>query len=132
LLPDPSSAIGDSRTVAEGCLLAAGEAEAARCPPPPVMRTGGLPAARVSPVAGGVVVEHPLTHACCLTARTTTRIEGRVAVVTEALGGNPCRCRCGSTLRTALRLPPGEWTVALDLEASGATQRILQQPVRVP
>jgi hypothetical protein len=114
-----------------GCLLASTEADAAKHPAAPVSRSAPAPTARFSAVAGGVTVEHPLTHACCLTAAVTTRLDGRTAVVTERLSGNPCRCRCDSTIRTELSLPPGGWTVAVELVEDSGTRRVAQQDVTV-
>ena len=128
--PAPSTA-PHSRTAFSGCLLAASEAEAASHPPPPVTRAAG-PVARITAVPGGVSVEHPLTHACCLTGAVTTRLEGRTAVVTERLSGVACRCRCGSTIRTELSLAPGAWTVAVDLDEGGGPKRVAQSEVVVP
>jgi len=129
--PAAPSTAPHSRTAFSGCLLAANEADAAKHPPPPVTRAAG-PVARITAVPGGVSVEHPLTHACCLTGAVTTRLEGRTAVVTERLSGVACRCRCGSTIRTELSLAPGAWTVAVDLDEGGGPKRVAQSEVVVP
>jgi len=129
--PVPPAEVGASRTEAQGCLAVASEAEAARFPPPPVTRAPGPPPVRMTPVAGGVLVEHTLTHACCLKAVVTSHAERGTATVSESLMGNPCRCRCGSTLRTAVALPPGRWTLALDVTDSGGTHRVIEQDVEV-
>lgn len=118
------------RAVFSGCLLAASEAEAAAHPAPPVTRSPG-PAARITAVPGGVAVEHPLTHACCLTGTVTTRLEGRTAVVSERLSGTACRCRCGSTIRSELALAPGSWTVVLELDEGSGPQRVASLDVSV-
>jgi len=129
--PAPPQEKGASRTEVQGCLAVASEAEAAGFPAPPVTRAPGPPPVRVSPVTGGVLVEHTLTHACCLKAVVTSHAEQGTATVSEALVGNPCRCRCGSTVRTAVALPPGRWTVALDLTDSGGTRRVSEDSVEV-
>jgi hypothetical protein len=122
---------GASRSAFTGCLLAADEASAARFPPPPVTRVAGDPSVKVTAAPGGALVEHTLTHACCLRATVTTRLIGRTAAVLEQLGGEACRCRCGSTIRTAVALPPGTFTVTVDLEDSGGVHRVSEQPVTV-
>jgi hypothetical protein len=121
-----------TRASFSGCLAATSEADAANHPAPPVTRSAPAPTAKIVAVAGGVSVEHPVTHACCLTAAVTTRLEGRTAVVNERLSGSPCRCRCGSTIRTEVSLAPGEWTVAVELEDSSGTRRVAEQAVKVP
>jgi len=129
--PPPPEEPGASRTAFEGCLLAANEADAARFPAPPATRTGGIPPVKVTLVQGGALVEHALTHACCLKAKVETHLAGRTAIVSEVLSGNPCRCRCGSTLRTAIALPSGTWTLVVDLEEGGVKKRVFQQEVRL-
>jgi hypothetical protein len=52
-------------------------------------------------------------------------------VVRETLTGNPCRCMCGSTLRTAVGLPPGAWTVVVELEIGGQVRPVAEIPVAV-
>lgn len=121
---------GTSRSVLAGCLLAASEAEAGRFPPPPALRSAG-PKVTLAPVAGGALVSHELEHACCLKGEVATRLEGRTAIVRERLLGTPCRCRCASTLRTAVALTPGRWTVAVEVEEAGAVRRVHEQPFDV-
>jgi len=130
--PAPAGAASQPplRTVFSGCLLAASEAEAAAHPAPPVTRSPG-PAARIGAIPGGVAVEHPLTHACCLTGAVTTRLEGRTAVVSERLSGTACRCRCGSTIRSELLLTPGPWTVVVELDDGNGPQRVASLDVTV-
>lgn len=123
--------VGETRMAVEGCLLTASEEGGARFPPPPVSRAGGSPHVILHLVEGGVVLEHALAHACCLKVRTSAKLGAGQAVVTEELSGTACRCRCGSTIRTALRLPAGEWSVALDLEEHGSAKRQFQQAVHV-
>jgi hypothetical protein len=79
----------------------------------------------VRAVRGGAAIQHEVTHACCLRAAASSRIEeGRVVVVTERLSGVPCRCTCGSTLTSSVALPPGDWKVAVDLDTNGSVRRI--------
>ncbi len=126
----PPAAALATRAAFSGCLLATSEAEAASHPPPPVTRAPG-PAARITAVPGGVTVEHPLTHACCLTGAVTTRLEGRTVVVSEKLSGAPCRCRCGSTIRTEVSLAPGTWTVGVELDEGGGPRPVARLDVTV-
>jgi len=126
----PPETEGASRSAFAGCLLAANETEAGRFPPPPALRSAG-PEVTVAPTVGGALVTHELTHACCLKGGVTTRLEGRVAIVRERLAGIPCRCRCASTLRTAVALPPGRWTVAVELEEAGGARRVHEQPIEI-
>jgi hypothetical protein len=122
---------GTSRSTVTGCLAAATQAEAEQHLPPPVTRSTA-PAVTMTPFRGGVSVAHQLTHACCLKAQITTRIEGSSAVVLEKLTGSPCRCMCGSMLRTAIGLAPGHWTIAVDLEQDGRVEGVIVQAVDVP
>lgn len=126
----PPETAGANRAVLSGCLLAANEAEAARFPPPPVLRSAA-PAVTVAATPGGALVTHELEHACCLKGAVASHLEGRVAIVRERLLGSPCRCRCASTLRTAVSLPPGAWTVAVEVEEAGAVRRVYEQPFQV-
>jgi hypothetical protein len=123
---------GESRTAVQGCLAAAGEAEAARFPARPATRTLAPPVT-ITAAAGGALVTHQLSHACCLRSAVTTRAEERTVVVLETLSGAPCRCMCSSTLRTQLGLSPGEWTVAVDLDmgAGQGARRLASQQVMV-
>jgi len=123
---------GEVHTAVEGCLAAGSEAEAARFPARPATRTLA-PTVTVAAVAGGAVVTHQVSHACCLRAEVTTRSEERTVTVLETLSGKACRCMCASTLRTRLGLAPGAWTVAveLDLGAGQGRRRLASQEVTV-
>jgi hypothetical protein len=116
--PIPPADAGASRSVVSGCLTAATESDGSRFPAPPVSRNPAPPVT-VTAVPGGALVVHELTHACCLRSQVTSSLDGRRAVVRETLTGTPCRCMCGSTLRTAVALPAGAWTVAVELETGG-------------
>jgi hypothetical protein len=126
----PPASPGASRSAVSGCLTAATEADAGRFPAPPVTRDAA-PAVTVTAVPGGALVVHELTHACCLRSQVTSSIAGARAVVRETLSGTPCRCMCGSTLRTAVALPPGTWTVAVELETGGEVRLVSERPVTV-
>jgi len=62
---------------------------------------------------GNVAVEQSFSHACCLESRTSATLEGSTVVVTTELMGTPCRCMCASTIRSAVSLPPGTYTVRI-------------------
>jgi hypothetical protein len=126
----PPAEAGASRTSVSGCLTAATESEGSRFPAPPVSRNP-TPPVTVTAVPGGALVVHDLTHACCLRSQVTSSLDGRRAVVRETLTGTPCRCMCGSSLRTAVALPPGAWTVAVELETGGQVRLVSELPVTV-
>ncbi len=88
--------------------------------------------AKVVKAPGGALVTHPFSHSCCLKAEVSARIEGSHAIVLEKLTGKPCRCMCSSTLRTAVGLTPGWWTVVIDLDLGGKVKRVTTQMVNVP
>ncbi len=89
---------------------------------PPATR--GLPPedkVEASALEGGVLLTHEVGHACCLSAATAVVLEGTRVVVTETLSGTPCRCRCSSSLRTAVGLKPGTWQVEVKTVVPGKT-----------
>jgi hypothetical protein len=67
----------------------------------------------VTTSGNNVHVVHDLRHACCLKAAVQTAVVGKVVRITETLSGSPCRCMCGSTLRTTVRLRPGDFRLEL-------------------
>ena len=117
----PPATTGESRTEVSGCLAnpSAGESARTRSAPAPAPDTSQV---RVSPMAQGVLVAHDLSHACCLSAQVESRLEGTKLVVIERLTGMPCRCRCNSTLRTAVGLEPGTYELLLQVEEGGRTK----------
>jgi hypothetical protein len=129
--PLPPKEPGASRTAVTGCLATANEADAARFPAPAPTRDVAPPVT-VTASAGGVVVTHELTHACCLKSEVTTRLSERQVVVREKLLGSPCRCMCASSLRTTVGLLPGSWTVSVELENAGEVRRVAELQVQVP
>jgi hypothetical protein len=126
----PPTEAGASRSTVSGCLTAANESDATRFPAPAVSRNPAPPVT-VTAVPGGALVVHELTHACCLRSQVKTSLSGSRAVVRETLTGSPCRCMCGSTLRTAVALPAGAWTVAVELETGGEVRLVAELPVAV-
>jgi len=109
---------GEAAVAMAGCLTAVeDEATGEKFPVKPVMRGGPQkPAVVVSASGAGVVVTHELSHPCCLKAAVTYGQEAGVLRVRETLAGHACRCMCSSTVRTAVGLAPGDYTVVLELE----------------
>lgn len=125
----PPAGIGELRTNISGCAATATEQEAQAF----VSTTRGLPPPpTIQAVQGGALITHPLDHTCCLKLAVTSRIEGeRSAVVRETLSGAPCRCRCSSTVKTALGLKPGLWTITIELEDTQGVRRVHEQNLEV-
>ena len=111
----PPAEAGGLRFAVEGC-AAKPEVEppATRSLPPPDK-------VEASALEGGVLLTHEVGHACCLSAASTVAIEGGKVVVTETFSGTPCRCRCSSSVRTAVGLKPGTWQVELKTVEPGKT-----------
>ncbi len=110
--------LNSSRSSVAGCLASPGRTEQgdrSRAMQP----ESAKPELTVTPVAGGVRVAHDLSHACCLESKIETRVEGSVVTVTESLYGTPCRCMCSSTISTAVRLAPGEYTLRVVVDHQG-------------
>lgn len=130
----PPEKPGESRTELSGCLAGGGtEADGSRYPPPPVSRSAPVaPKVRINSLAKGVIISHDLDHACCLKADVTTRLEAGRLTVLEKLSGTPCRCMCASTIRTAVGLAPGRYTLAIQVdEGSGPPKTVAEQPFTV-
>jgi hypothetical protein len=125
----PPAGIGELRTNISGCAATATEKEAQAF----VSTTRGIPPPpTIQAVQGGALINHPLDHTCCLTLAVTSRIEGDgTAVVRETLSGSPCRCRCSSTVKTAIGLKPGRWTVAIEVEDTSGVRRVQEQSIEV-
>ena len=70
---------------------------------------------------GGAVVVHELAHACCLRAKVSARLDGDLVVVTERLVGTPCRCECGSVIRTGVGLPRRADTASRSRSSAGTS-----------
>jgi hypothetical protein len=103
----PPSEAGAHRTVVEGCALSPRE-------PPPATRAVEAPESFATSALGtGIIVSHTLPHACCLEAKTAVVVTGPHVTITETLSGTPCRCRCTSTIKTAVGLTRGTWAVAV-------------------
>lgn len=129
----PPAKAGESLAQFDGCLAVAtpSDADGKRFPEAQKGATRG-PAptnVRVTPTGGGIVVEHQVAHACCLKGEVTSDVEGGVVTVTEKLSGDPCRCRCTSTIKTAVGLAPGSYTVRVEVDENGRKRTAHEQPL---
>jgi len=130
LAPGP----GTSRTRIDGCLTVASTNKEAAAPFParPVVRSAPQQQVRIKPGAGGITAVHELDHACCLKAKVDTNVSGGVARIVEKLLGRPCRCRCHSTINTAVGLSPGNHEVIVLLEQpDGARTEVHREQISV-
>lgn len=122
----PPAEAGAFNTKVEGC-AATPEKE-------PEATRSALPNESVvaSAVATGVVLTHEVPHACCLKAKTTVEVKGDQVVVTDTLEGTACRCRCSSTLKTAVGLAKGSYTVEVKtVEPNAAARSAWSGPITV-
>ena len=84
------------------------------------------------PTSDQPVVTHPFAHACCLKAKSSTRVTGTTVDIVEQLTGSACRCMCESTIETTVGLKPGNYEVVLTLvSTSGDRQEALRTRVVV-
>jgi hypothetical protein len=120
----PPTTPGAAQVALEGCLAQADATEesGARFPATAPTRAPSKPAVSVEALGGGVLVVHELAHGCCLQGDVTSSLEGRTVTVTETLSGKSCRCRCRSTMRAAVGLPPGDYTLKVVTNESGNRQ----------
>jgi uncharacterized protein (DUF2141 family) len=51
--------------------------------------------------------------------------------VTEQLSGKTCRCRCRSTVRAAVALPAGEYTLKVVTDDNGQRSNAYEAPLSV-
>lgn len=126
---------GSTRAVFAGCLTSTtrGESDGETFPAASKALTRGPVAPKVSvQVAGsGILVLHDLDHACCLTAKVESSREGQIVRIVEKLSGEPCRCMCQSTIRTAVGLAPGAYQVVLEVIEQGRTREVHRQAVEI-
>jgi hypothetical protein len=128
----PPATPGESRSELAGCLAATpSEAEGARYPTAASARAQRAATVRVNPMGKGVIVSHELSHACCLQANVTTRLEAGTVVMVEELSGTPCRCTCASTVRTAIGLSPGRYTLSVRQAQGGDPKVVHEEPFTV-
>lgn len=124
LIPPP---VGETRTTVDGCAAKPDEE-------PPASRAA-LPDEKVvaTPTGGGFVLSHDVPHACCLKAKTAVDVQGDKVVITDTFEGTACRCRCSSTIKTAVGLKPGAYTVEVKtVEPNAAARSAWSGPVTVP
>lgn len=124
----PPTQPGQSRSSFTGCVTAASEQEGLAF----AATRSSTEVVKVSPVPGGAQVFHDFSHACCLKARVSTEVQGRVVLVREEMFGAACRCICTSAITTAVSLEPGTWNVAVELVSDGESRTIASQDVEVP
>jgi hypothetical protein len=111
----PPATAGEFRTAVAGC-AATPDKE------PPASRA--MPSeekVEASGIATGLVLTHEVPHACCLAAATTVDVAGDKVTVTDTLSGTACRCMCSSSLRTAVGLKPGSYSVEVKTVVPGKT-----------
>lgn len=132
----PPHALGQANTAFAGCLADAAPSQSSGTRfPAPTPQTRGAAGAGVTvqPLGTGALVTHALTHGCCLQARVSSELKGRTVTLTERLSGESCRCRCGSTVKAAVRLAPGAYTLrVLTQEGAGAAKLAFEGPLKVP
>ena len=83
----------------------------------------------VSVTGTGIIVAHDLTHACCLKARVNAVVQGKSVRIVEQLSGNACRCRCKSSIKTAVGLGPGNYALSVNVSGDGKARTVHQQPI---
>ncbi|HEX8440688.1 hypothetical protein [Archangium sp.] len=109
----PPDMPGQARVALQGCLAQpeGSETLGTTFPVAPPSRGPAKPAVEVSALGSGALVVHQLEHGCCLKADVKSSLEGQVVTLTETLSGETCRCRCGSTVRAAIGLESGDYTL---------------------
>lgn len=120
----PPTTPGAAQVALDGCLAQADATEesGAHFPAPAPTRGPSKPTVSVEALGGGVLVVHELAHGCCLQADVKSLLEGRTVTVTETLSGKSCRCRCRSTVRAAVGLLPGDYTLKVVTDEAGNKQ----------
>jgi hypothetical protein len=127
----PPATPGDSRVAITGCLAEADEAGGARHPVAVTRSAPATPEVTVSALGNGLIVAHDLAHACCLKGEVEARVEGTTVRVIETLSGSPCRCMCHSTLKTAVALVPGDYTVEVVVKDGFGEKTVTSRSIRV-
>jgi hypothetical protein len=125
----PPTTAGESSSEVAGCLAAASEADAAKFP---LSREAPAAPVTVSSLSNGLIITHELTHACCLKATVTSKLDKDEVTLREALFGTPCRCMCSSTLRTAVGLRAGLYRVHVVVEDNGKARPAIEVRGSVP
>lgn len=79
----------------------------------------------------GVILAHELAHMCCRKAEVTATLVGTTVTVRETLAGPGCRCNCMSTVRAAVGLGPGAYTLIVETDRAGEVTVAHEQPITV-
>lgn len=82
-------------------------------------------------MGNAVLVTHTFDHACCLTAKTTSNISGKIITIEEHLTGEPCRCVCQSTIQTRVPASAGSYDVRTVTITNGKSETSSAQRVTV-
>lgn len=129
----PPAKAGAFTVALAGCVAEEGTESASRSAGAPGSEAG-TPASSVvvSATGTGIIVAHELTHACCLKARVSASVQGSNIQVSEQLSGNPCRCLCQSTLKTAVGLKPGNYKLSVRLTDPNGPRTVHQEPISIP
>lgn len=127
-----------AQTVVEGCLADGPQAErgADRGATADTSRGGGFDAGNygvtVTTTGTGAIVTHHFNHLCCLEAEVSTSVEGGQVTIAEALSGDPCKCMCDSTVKTAVGLEPGSYTLVYTQRRDHEEPRtVAEQPIEI-
>jgi hypothetical protein len=125
----PPSQPGQLRSEVSGCLALTSPTEesAARYPALAPAEGGEGARVRINSLSKGLVVQHELSHACCLTATVEAWVEGTRVEVTEKLTGTPCGCTCSSSIRTAVGLGPGGYDLVLRVDTGEGPREVDQR-----
>jgi hypothetical protein len=124
----PPDVPGEARVALQGCLAQpeASETLGTTFPVAPPSRGPAKPAVEVSALGSGALVVHELEHGCCLKADVKSSVEGQVVTLTETLSGETCRCRCGSTVRAAIGLKSGDYTLRV-ITVEGGNSKVAHE-----
>jgi hypothetical protein len=116
---------------ADGCLaLAKGSAEDDKRFPAAMTRASQADVT-VSVMGVGAIVTHTLRHACCLHGDVQAHVRGQDIEVREVLTGDACRCMCASTVKTAVGLKPGQYTLRVVVVTGGVETEVARKPVEI-
>lgn len=85
----------------------------------------------VTPRAGGLEVRQHINHSCCLKASVEAKIEGPVLHLICHFSGQPCRCRCASTVNSTIDLPAGKYKVLVEHDMYGTVTMMHSQEVEI-
>lgn len=85
----------------------------------------------MTPRAGGLEVRQHINHSCCLKASVEAKIEGPVLHLTCHFSGQPCRCRCASTVNSTIDLPAGKYKVLVEHDIFGTVTMMHSQEVEI-